>query len=226
MLRAGRPSTMLRMVPLPVPGRFSLYLPGTGRGTAGPRPVVEGCPLATGVNDQSHDCLNVAQHFGRRHAQGSEAEPAYDCIPLLIPRRPVTPRMRLAIDLDRQARLQAREVETVRPKRMLSPELVPPRTLAESAPEQHLRQVAGAAFAAGAQDGGAGCREDPSTMLRMVPLPVPGRYERHAHHIRNTPKRAPSGATGAFSVTRSTRPSTSRVWAGSMMPSSHSRAVA
>ncbi len=44
-------------------------------------------------------------------------------------------------------------------------------------------------------------------------------------HIRNTPNCARSGI-GAFSVADSARPSTSRVWAGSMMPSSHSRAVA
>jgi len=45
------------------------------------------------------------------------------------------------------------------------------------------------------------------------------------HHILNTPNVARSGI-GAFSVAEKARPSTSRVWAGSMMPSSHSRAVA
>ena len=44
------------------------------------------------------------------------------------------------------------------------------------------------------------------------------------HHIRNTPKRVSS--TGAFKAAESERASTSRVSAGSMMPSSHSRAVA
>ena len=43
-------------------------------------------------------------------------------------------------------------------------------------------------------------------------------------HIRNTPKRV--GSTGALSAAESDRPSTVRVSAGSMMPSSHSRAVA
>ena len=43
-------------------------------------------------------------------------------------------------------------------------------------------------------------------------------------YIRNTPKRGPSG-TGALRQAAKARPSTSRVWAGSMMPSSHSRAV-
>ncbi len=44
------------------------------------------------------------------------------------------------------------------------------------------------------------------------------------HHMRNTPKRA--SGIGALSEAASARPSTSRVWAGSMIPSSHSRPVA
>ena len=48
----------------------------------------------------------------------------------------------------------------------------------------------------------------------------------HRHtHIRNTPKRAPS-SPGALSVAAKAKPNTSRVCAGSMMPSSHRRAVA
>ena len=44
-------------------------------------------------------------------------------------------------------------------------------------------------------------------------------------YIRNTPKRGRSGI-GAFSVAEKARPNTSRVWTGSMMPSSHNLAVA
>ena len=44
------------------------------------------------------------------------------------------------------------------------------------------------------------------------------------NHIRNTPKRPSS--TGAFAHAASAKPSTSRVCAGSITPSSHSRAVA
>ena len=46
----------------------------------------------------------------------------------------------------------------------------------------------------------------------------------HRAYIRNTPKRV--GSIGAFNAADSARPSTRRVSAGSMMPSSHSRAVA
>ena len=47
----------------------------------------------------------------------------------------------------------------------------------------------------------------------------------HGHHILNTPKDAFSG-TGALSVAAKASPSTSRVCAGSITPSSHRRAVA
>ena len=46
----------------------------------------------------------------------------------------------------------------------------------------------------------------------------------HRHHIRNTPNFV--GSIGAFSAAERDRPSTRRVSAGSMIPSSHSRAVA
>ncbi len=68
--------------------------------------------------------------------------------------------------------------------------------------------------------------EYPSTTLRVVPLPGPGRFSVSApHHIRNTPNWGRSGI-GALRQAAKARPSTSRVCAGSMMPSSHSRAVA
>ena len=57
-------------------------------------------------------------------------------------------------------------------------------------------------------------------------LPPVGDQNRPDHgHIRKMPNRAWSGI-GAFSVAAKARPSTSRVWTGSMMPSSQSRAVA
>ena len=49
-------------------------------------------------------------------------------------------------------------------------------------------------------------------------------FREHAHHIRNRPKRV--GGMGACSAALKARPSTSRVMAGGMMPSSQRRAVA
>ena len=64
-------------------------------------------------------------------------------------------------------------------------------------------------------------------MMRMVPLPVPGRsfVVVFFPHIRNTPNRGAS-STGAFNAAASAKPKTSRVCAGSITPSSHRRAVA
>jgi len=104
------------------------------------------------------------------------------------------------------------------------------RSLAQSLPQKHLGQRHRLAQMASANDSlhRPGERPtSPSTMLRMVPLPVPGRIWvfRSGHHIRNTPNAGRSGI-GALSVAAKASPRTSRVWAGSMMPSSHSRAVA
>ncbi len=63
----------------------------------------------------------------------------------------------------------------------------------------------------------------PQTPLRRGQN-VQTRSEVSRHHILNTPN-CVSGI-GAFRLAEIARPSTSRVWTGSMMPSSHSRAVA
>ena len=55
-------------------------------------------------------------------------------------------------------------------------------------------------------------------------LPAIGDEQAAEHHMRNTPKRV--SLIGALSAALMARPSTSRVSAGSMMPSSHRRAVA
>jgi len=53
---------------------------------------------------------------------------------------------------------------------------------------------------------------------------IQARDERVRHHILNTPN-CVSGM-GAFRLAEMARPRTSRVWIGSMTPSSHRRAVA
>ena len=66
----------------------------------------------------------------------------------------------------------------------------------------------------------------PKTLLRVSTRIVSFRRAGtpHLHHIRNTPKRVAS--IGAFKAADNPRPSTRRVSAGSMMPSSHRRALA
>ena len=62
-----------------------------------------------------------------------------------------------------------------------------------------------------------------NTIARRVAIDVYRRESRRAAHIRNTPNFI--SGTGALSAAASARASTLRVSAGSMMPSSHSRAV-
>ncbi len=135
--------------------------------------------------------------------------------------------MRPAVDLDDQPRIGAEEIHDIGSDRVLAAEARAKTFAAKSLPQHDFRQRHRAAQLAGVHDLRTQHLLDaPSTALRAVPLPVPGRIEyRHLPHIRNTPNAARSG-TGAFSVAANASPSTSRVWAGSMMPSSHSRAVA
>ena len=67
-------------------------------------------------------------------------------------------------------------------------------------------------------DGDLAAVGDQNLAEHVVPLP-----HLLAPHIRKTPK--PGGASGALAAADRDRPSTRRVSAGSMMPSSHSRAV-
>lgn len=61
----------------------------------------------------------------------------------------------------------------------------------------------------------------PALLFKQI---LNGVYFNPLDYIRKTPK-VVSG-TGAFRLALMARPSTSRVWAGSMTPSSHRRAVA
>ena len=98
------------------------------------------------------------------------------------------------------------------------------RALAECFQQDDFGQAELATKFAGALNPLDGGYEDawaPSTKLHLVPLPVSGRI----CHILNTPKRAFS-SIGALRHAANASPNTSLVCAGSMMPSSHSRAVA
>ena len=197
------------------------YLPGTGRGTS--RRLVEG--RAARGDDVTHDGVAIDQDLTRRNAESAEATGGEVVVARGVASGTITARMRLSVDFDRETCRQAGEVQAIRPDRMLASELEAAGSGAERAPEDHLGHVAGAALLARPLDSGALRGEDPSTSLRPVPLPVPGRYGRQHRHIRNTPNRGVS-STGAVSAAARASPSTSRVCAGSTTPSSHRRAVA
>ena len=102
-------------------------------------------------------------------------------IPRCVALRLIPACMRFSVNLDREPRLQAGEVEPIGRLRVLSAELEAAGTLAQGLPEQHLGQEHAAPVDAGlfeVLDRGTehlGQAWAPSTSLRLVPLPVPGR---------------------------------------------------
>ena len=181
-------------------------------------------------DDAGDDAIAIGQDVARGNTQRRKTEAIDNCVATAVAIRPIAAPMYLAIDFNREAGFEAGKVERKFAERMLAAEAEAAGVCSKRAPEDDFGQIAAAPFAAGKLDCPPRCAErratHPSTSLRLVPLPVPGRYSRIApHHIRNTPKLWRSGI-GALSVAASARPSTSRVCAGSMMPSSHSRAVA
>jgi hypothetical protein len=80
-----------------------------------------------------------------------------------------------SIDLDCQSLAQAGEIEAIRTNRMLATEFVAAGSQSERLPQANLGRVARAAILARCFDDNAARVEDPTTTLRAVPLPVPGR---------------------------------------------------
>ena len=173
--------------------------------------------------------VQILQHKGCRNAQDGNATRMQKGIAARIAVRAFTPIMGQAVNLDCRPPLQTDEIKDHFAQWVLAAELKATRSFAQFAPDQHFGQVAGAAFAFGDPECAVRGIQHPSTtrLCRAVPLPVPGRFFKRLirHHILNTPKAGRSGI-GASSVAAKASPSTSRVWAGSITPSSHSRAVA
>ena len=194
------------------------------------RSMVEGLVGRHLCHDVRDGGCHVFEDELRRKAKYADILAGQPPISNLIARRTVAAIMRFAIDLDRVALARTVVVEDVGTSRMLWSELQARRSLPQRLPQQHLRQRHFLPQVASAGDGlhrPGQPATSPSTSLRLVPLPVPGRNcgPRPGHHIRNTPNAGRSGI-GALRVAAKARPRTSRVCAGSMMPSSHSRAVA
>ncbi len=144
--------------------------------------MVEGAPPPTSFGDSDNRSLEVVEHLFRRNAQGLETEILKMTIPTSISRGPLAPAMSFPIDLDRQPGRQAREVERVGTLRTLpsEPEAAWPRL--QRPPEQALwraQQLPELACELHRLDRRLQHARGPSTGLRPVPLPVPGRSEAH-----------------------------------------------
>jgi hypothetical protein len=145
--------------------------------------MVEG-PIPARDENQSDRPLQVAEHLARRNAEGFEPSLRQPLGTPLVALRLIPHRMNLAIDFDRQPALETGEVEHETSHRELPPKAEFTRPLPKLLPKQHFRQGHAPAQVASETDVAVRCADcpvlhpravGPSTALRAVPLPVPGR---------------------------------------------------
>ena len=145
--------------------------------------MVEG-PFRAGHQDEGYHPLKVAEYLARRDTHRLETSlgqfrRAAGVALWLIPHG-----MHLAIDLHGQPTLEAGEIEHEATNRELSSKPEAARSSTKLLPKHHFRQGHGSAKLAGEPDVVVRSAHramlhpvgiDPSTILRMVHLPVPGR---------------------------------------------------
>jgi len=165
-------------------GEPSSFLPElvSGRGTTRHRRVVEGQPRTCSYDNMAYYALNISEYVYRRYSQCRDTSRCEPSISTSIALRPVSTAVRFAIDLDRQPRITAIEVETkLFPCRALSPKFQVAGPLSQLLPKQNFWQRHLATEPTRLSNRlHLSLRCDvsehspcPSTMLRMVPLPEP-----------------------------------------------------
>jgi hypothetical protein len=128
--------------------------------------------------NKGHDPSHILQNFVGSYPQGSVIMRHKPFVPRLVVRRAASPLMRFPIYLNGQSGGQTNEVEDESAGGVLTSEFETARALPKFAPEQDFGQRHITAEAACPADSRARSPQhsaSPSTMLRMVPLPVPGR---------------------------------------------------
>jgi hypothetical protein len=88
-----------------------MLLPGTGRGTARRRRVVEGAPPSTRVHNSENYPLKVVEHLRGRDTEGQESQLPQVSVPCRVATGAIAPVVALAVNLDRQTRGQAGEIQ-------------------------------------------------------------------------------------------------------------------
>ena len=142
------------------------------------RSMVEGAGRRR--NDHSDRSVQIGQHIARRHAAQAVAVLTQKPIALDVTRGSFAPIMRLAVNLDAKPRRRSVEVDNIRADRMLPAKTNPGSRPSKRSPEQHFRVAHVAAqLARDCHLGPQHSRRTPSTALRAVPLPVPGRIWGH-----------------------------------------------
>ena len=148
---------------------------------------MEGAPPSAFLGDGRHDSIQIAEHLCGRNPQCRESRLGDRSVAYGVAHRPITSLVRIGIDLDRQSGLEAGEVERERIQRKLTSESEAIRPSAKHRPQPHLRRAHLAPQLTRAPYRFDPCVQDaraPSTRLRLVPLPVPGRKCRHWPRLR------------------------------------------
>lgn len=101
-----------------------MHLPGTGRGTASRRLVVEGLTRVTRRNNGQNCIVQVRKYMPRRQSQDRETELAQELVPAHIARSAVGIVIHHAINLYYQPSVETDKIQHHVAKRVLSTELV------------------------------------------------------------------------------------------------------
>jgi hypothetical protein len=139
---------------------------------------VEGAQRPTQLDDSHDDTLQIPQHLARRNAEHGEATLHQSCIARGVPFRAVAPLVGLAVDFYGEPRLETGKVDNEGCLWELFAEFEVTGPFAKFPPEQDFGKAHFFSQTAGVFDRLDGALEDsraPSTSLRLVPLPVPGR---------------------------------------------------
>jgi hypothetical protein len=140
--------------------------------------MVEGLVRGDTGDDVRNHGRHIIKNGTRRYPKYTTPLTRKPRIANLILGRLVAAPMRFAIHLDRQLRARAEEIQHIAPRRMLMTKLETRRSRPQGGPEQNLGQghllVQASCIADNLSRPGQHFAS-PSTMLRMVPLPVPGR---------------------------------------------------
>ena len=145
--------------------------------------MVEG-PIHAGCRDHREHALEITQDVAGWNPESVKASFPKGSITLEVALRVVAHRMCFPVHLDRQPAFETGEVRNITAARELPPKAKSARALAEMMPQYDFREGHLAAKVPRAANVGVGRTDHtmpnanafgPSTMLRMVPLPVPGR---------------------------------------------------
>ena len=141
-------------------------------------------PIRAGRYNEPKHALKIIENVARRNPHGLKSGRGKNGIAIGVAAGIVPHRMRFAVDLDREALFEAGKIHDEPAARILPPEAEPAGPLTQLLPKQDFGQGEVTAESAGGANvpigraNGAMFRAPcvgPSTILWMVPLPVPGR---------------------------------------------------